>query len=1702
GAVTESSTLLDQISATNNSQIVVLDSSRDGIEQITEALSGENSVSAIHILSHGVSGNLLLGNTRLNSESLGRYAAQLSAWQTALSFEADILLYGCDVAAGASGSEFISGLAELTGADVAASIDATGDAALGGDWNLESTIGSVETAGLFDTGPPQFNDLLDDVVVSGSGSGEPAAGTDGNDTYRFQNGLRDVALDGKGGTDTLDFSAITSALQFWIRVAGGATEISVRVKDSGNSATVTAKNFENILGTNQDDVFVIESGGQLAGTIDAKQGTDTLSYSDVIEAFTSSMMTNLATGAATAIFGGAANGIISIESVIGGKGSDSLSASNNGNVLKGGEGADNLDGGTGNDTLEGEDGWDVLNGGGGIDTLKGGEGKDTLRGDAGNDKLHGGKGDDKYAFNNDWDSDELTEIEANVDEGGTDALDFSKVTVALKFTIGSATDGIMVDDIATPENKLRHLGQPDQGVKHIERLLGGSGLNLYSFEAGWNTDVAIENSPGASGDAAILDFSAVTQDLEFTISDAGKVTVLNVSTGKKVTATHIKDLRGGQGNNTYKFTGSGSIAGTLKAGADNQDASKINVLDYSGYGDPLHINLGDQLVPAAVSTVTTKTIGRTAILDVRSLWHSGAGGTFTLTLDGQTTAPIKWDAGGPDIENALKALRKDGQPIVKEVQVTGDNPWTITFKDPVHIEDGFGTNALTVNADGLLKPGGEVKINTQSSTTELSGTIYVHKIHTNALGGSFKLKYENDLTNAIAHDATAGFVEASLELLPGIDDASVTGTGTSADPWVVTILDQNAKEVVLGDQSGLLIKGGVATVLTTTVGRTAIKDVRTLTNNATGGTFTLTLDGQTTTALPYNATAAAIQTALESLRKNNNPVVENVTITGILPWEITFDSPAHFADPGGSNALTVNDSLLLPALPAKSATGIKGGATNGITGKIGKILAGNQKNIIVAPETVQLVGGTDSDTISGGISKDKINGGAGDDTLNGNGEEDTIDGGDGSDTISGGDANDKLNGQAGNDKLAGGEGDDRLTGGEGDDRLQGGGGFNELEGGPGNDTYVFEGTWKQDRITEVTGGGAEDVVDLSRLTSPYTHIFNEQTMLSVPGWMRQGAIYTGTEPAVITITPLTSVISNRVQKVHHDGTWGSFKLVYNGEATYSIPFNAPASFIEAQLETITGINNVSVKGDGTIESPWEISFISPLTSISLLTTQDNTMTRPGGNVSLYLERKIEDTHSYNPFTIASGGYVRVAILGFLPGQNAVGSKTEISGAATDEQKKAASAVLIAPNSIHPNGKSREAITEVAHSLAPNLFSDVKFILRYNLGDGDKDVLITLSNENDLKPNTTQQELVDDLNRALTAALPANVKITASNEGTLTYGIKFTLEHDGAAQETVDGKTYLKPASLTLLPATENAIVLGMNGSASVLPQIEKLILPGTDNTFVFGNNWGYEHILPSVIEPAVITAYKNWNRKLVIDTSKVVADGGRLILDFRAVRNEMKMAFEADDNGKIKLTVARVAKVPGVLSSLVGSIPGASDVIPQFVMNFLDGMMENDIEFAEIEFTDIGSNTVIYGGGNENTYVIDDDMQFGGKLIGGFGLRPFTASVLNPANIIEIMGLKPPTLTVLNHLEYTSSFNFKKVANTRIRSVTLDGFFFDSPSDVRGFLPGKVLNMEDIQVGAGLNLLLGTGFESGLDLDGTFDSSRMSLGTNKFTISG
>ncbi len=128
---------------------VLLDPLSDGVDQITAYLYGRTGIGAIHLVSHGSAGSLYLGSTSLNGQNLADHAGALQAIGQSLTPSGDLLLYGCDVAAGPAGSALLEQLAAMTGADLAASTDVTGAAALGGNAILEASVGEVEAPALF-----------------------------------------------------------------------------------------------------------------------------------------------------------------------------------------------------------------------------------------------------------------------------------------------------------------------------------------------------------------------------------------------------------------------------------------------------------------------------------------------------------------------------------------------------------------------------------------------------------------------------------------------------------------------------------------------------------------------------------------------------------------------------------------------------------------------------------------------------------------------------------------------------------------------------------------------------------------------------------------------------------------------------------------------------------------------------------------------------------------------------------------------------------------------------------------------------------------------------------------------------------------------------------------------------------------------------------------------------------------------------------------------------------------------------------------------------------------------------------------------------------------------------------------------------------------------------------------------------------------
>jgi Ca2+-binding RTX toxin-like protein len=142
-SVSDVASIVREIPASAEVRIIGFD--ENGVDHILAALAGKPDISAIHLVSHGRPGAIVLGGSVIDTNTLTTRAEDFGAIGRALASDADLLIYGCNVAEGESGRAFLAKLAELTGANVAASETPTGAAHLGGDWNLDVRLGSVQT---------------------------------------------------------------------------------------------------------------------------------------------------------------------------------------------------------------------------------------------------------------------------------------------------------------------------------------------------------------------------------------------------------------------------------------------------------------------------------------------------------------------------------------------------------------------------------------------------------------------------------------------------------------------------------------------------------------------------------------------------------------------------------------------------------------------------------------------------------------------------------------------------------------------------------------------------------------------------------------------------------------------------------------------------------------------------------------------------------------------------------------------------------------------------------------------------------------------------------------------------------------------------------------------------------------------------------------------------------------------------------------------------------------------------------------------------------------------------------------------------------------------------------------------------------------------------------------------------------------------
>jgi len=129
---------------------VIINPDEDGIALIARTLSLAQNVEHVHIISHGAPGTIQLGSSILSLNNFSTYVHHLKQWANALANSCELLLYGCNVAAGDRGTRFVQKLASYLNIPVAASTHPVGHAQHKGSWELDYQTGKISASNAID----------------------------------------------------------------------------------------------------------------------------------------------------------------------------------------------------------------------------------------------------------------------------------------------------------------------------------------------------------------------------------------------------------------------------------------------------------------------------------------------------------------------------------------------------------------------------------------------------------------------------------------------------------------------------------------------------------------------------------------------------------------------------------------------------------------------------------------------------------------------------------------------------------------------------------------------------------------------------------------------------------------------------------------------------------------------------------------------------------------------------------------------------------------------------------------------------------------------------------------------------------------------------------------------------------------------------------------------------------------------------------------------------------------------------------------------------------------------------------------------------------------------------------------------------------------------------------------------------------------
>ncbi len=903
----------------------------------------------------------------------------LSYFMAGWGVEVDLRVTGQQLTGG-GGNDTISGIERLYGS-------AFNDNLTGAD-----SIGNVLGGG-------EGNDILDgrsgnDTLYGDMGEDQLTGGADA-DTFMFtKNGV------GSMGVVTIDDLGIDTITDF----GDGADKI---ILDNNLFSAL------NVVGTLASSRFLSGDGLTEAANTDQRLIFDTdtrwLYYdADGVGGAGSVHFLTLSTGTLT----------FSNIDVIGIAG-DTVSGSNDANVLNGG---------AGNDTLNGLGGNDTLNGLGGNDSLDGGTGAD---------QMNGGDGSDTYVVDNVGDT--ANETNADVSVGGNDrvltslASTYALLANVEEAQITTTSNGANVDGNAL--NNLIYAGAGNNSidgaggfdtVSYLHGIAASTGVNLnlgtgaVTGGSGNDTLTSIENAFG-SGANDTLTGSTSSNSL---MGNGGSDELFGMAGNDTLSDTSGLDndvFNGGDDIDTLSFTNISSGLVVVLADGSGTGTSTGAGADSILFIENISGGLGDDSI--------------TGNADSNSLWGNGGldtliGGLGNDVLDGGLGNDTLEGGGGTDSYNFFSTLSA-------ETNVDRINGF-VSGLDRIVLSSGIFT-ALKIS--GPLLDGNLLDVGVGLPEAEDEND---HLILRAVENGSY-LYYDADGSGEI-EPVKFAFLSGIYEL--DVDDIHVSSffttfksgqssgdslSGGAGDDW---LSGMGGNDYLFGSGGDDQLQGGSGNDTISGGGGNDMADYGSAGFNVGSG-----VNPNVVAELDRGPTAGHGVAASDG-EGGTDTLIDMENLQG-----------------GPHNDILVGSD---------AANVIKGGGGDDV------IYAHNGNDTLLAEHG--------DDWIRGGNGNDYIDGGDGDDIADysqssgpvdaslwwGVAEDDGLGGSDQlfnlenligsahSDELQGDDWDNFLSGGKGNDKIRGEDGDDVLIGGAGNDQLYGGSGEDTYMGGRGADEFIFD----------------------------------------------------------------------------------------------------------------------------------------------------------------------------------------------------------------------------------------------------------------------------------------------------------------------------------------------------------------------------------------------------------------------------------------------------------------------------------------------------------------------------------------------------------------------------------------------------------------------------------------------------------------------